>query len=71
MEEDRAETNLGQSANADLHEPKVEKPKQPRKRFVGRRTADQAANANGTKEVIEESGAIQGLSIDLAKCNRS
>lgn len=59
MEEDRAETNIGQAVNSELHEPTVEKPKQPKKRFVGRRTAEQAKKVIGANGIIEESGTIQ------------
>ena len=70
MEEDRAETNVGQAVNAELHEPK-EKPKQPKKRFVGRRTVEQAEKVNGANGIIEENGAIQGRSRALAECELS
>lgn len=61
MEEDRAETNLGESANFEELLPKEEKPKQPKKRFVGRKTADNAGKTNGDAAgTIEISGAIQG-----------
>ncbi|KAL8829572.1 MAG: hypothetical protein Q9191_001949 [Dirinaria sp. TL-2023a] len=59
MEEDRAETSLGQAVDAELDEPKEQKPKQPKKRFVGRRTAERAEKVNSTNGIIEESGAIQ------------
>ncbi len=62
MEKDRAETNLGGSINFEESLPTEEQPKQPKKRFVGRKTADNAGktslDAAGT---IENSGAIQGM----------
>lgn len=62
MEEDRAETNLGNSVNADLAIPGEEKRKQPKRRFIGRKTAEKAENSNGgLNGTIEDSGAIQGI----------
>lgn len=58
MEEDRAQANLGADP---LDPPLIEKPKQPKKRFVGRRNAEKAEtrlDANGT---IKDSGAVQGI----------
>ncbi|KAL8690376.1 MAG: hypothetical protein Q9218_004171 [Villophora microphyllina] len=61
MEEDRAESNVGSAINAEQHEEKKqEAPKQPAKRFVGRKTA--AARAESKTEVnghIEDDKAIQ------------
>ena len=61
MEDDRAQVDLGIAADieAQAPEPVV---RQPKKRFVGRRTAAQAAaskNENGSGS-IEGAGAIQG-----------
>ena len=63
MEEDRIATNLGPD-EADA----ASTPKQPKRRFVGKRAAEIAASAtartpNGS---IEESTAIQGVK-DLPK----
>ncbi|KAH8906619.1 diphthamide biosynthesis protein 1 [Coniochaeta sp. PMI_546] len=58
MEDDRAQVDLGIAA--DIEEAHAAEPvqKQPKKRFVGRRTADASArNAGNTS--IEDSGAIQ------------
>lgn len=60
MEEDRAQTDLGIAADIEeAHAPPPAEPavKQPRKRFVGRRTA--ARNA-GTELAEGDAGAIQG-----------
>ncbi|KAI1281702.1 putative diphthamide synthesis protein-domain-containing protein [Xylaria sp. FL0933] len=61
MEEDRAQTDLGIAADTEeAHTPPPPEPavKQPRKRFVGRRTA--AAARNGGAERTEgDAGAIQ------------
>ncbi|MCJ1350080.1 MAG: Diphthamide biosynthesis protein 1 [Icmadophila ericetorum] len=58
MEEDRAETNLGQAV--DIEAPAKEVARQPKKRFIGRRAAaEKAADNVGSKNTIEESGAIQ------------
>ncbi|KAL1883910.1 Diphthamide biosynthesis protein 1 [Diaporthe australafricana] len=61
MEDDRAETDLGIAA--DIEEAQAPEPvaRQPKKRFVGRRTAAEASaskNGNGAGS-IEDSGAIQ------------
>jgi 2-(3-amino-3-carboxypropyl)histidine synthase len=62
MEADRAETDLGIAA--DIEEAQAPEPvtRQPKKRFVGRRTAAEAAaskNGNGSGS-IEDAGAVQG-----------
>ncbi|KAF2873086.1 putative diphthamide synthesis protein-domain-containing protein [Massariosphaeria phaeospora] len=60
MEEDRAATNLGPSAEDGIPEEPITAPKQPKRRFVGRKTVDNSSgepkdpNAN-----IEDSSAIQ------------
>lgn len=62
MEEDRIATNLGPETNGDVQSEVVVPTKQPKRRFVGRRTADQAAaQSNGANGSIEDSGAIQGV----------
>lgn len=58
MENDRAETNLGV---ADIQAEEVSQPRQPKKRFVGRRQAAENAAKNGASLGIEDSGAIQGM----------
>ncbi len=64
MEEDRAETNLGDSVNGELTISGESKPKQPKKRFVGRKTEEKAEKAEkfngGLNDTIENSGVIQG-----------
>ncbi len=65
MEEDRAEINLGDSVDGGLAISEESKPKQPKKRFVGRKTAEKSENVEksngGLNGTIEDSGAIQGL----------
>jgi 2-(3-amino-3-carboxypropyl)histidine synthase len=62
MEDDRAATNLGPEADQGMPEEAVPVQKQPRRRFVGRKTAektsDQQADPNAN---IEDSSAIQGV----------
>jgi len=61
MEEDRIATNLGPDLPSELNGEQSPVPKQPKKRFVGRRTAAEAAGSKATpNESIEDSGAIQG-----------
>lgn len=62
MEEDRAATNIGPDVDEGIIEEPVAVPKQPKRRFVGRRTTEKSGeqqvdpNAN-----IEDSSAIQGV----------
>ena len=62
MEEDRLETNLGPTADQDLlPEPEVVA-KQPKRRFVGRKAADELAQKAGSSKTndVESSSSIQG-----------
>ena len=61
MEEDRAQANLGGGFEADLDVSLVEKPKQPKRRFVGRRNAEKAEKQPNVNGSIEDSGAVQGI----------
>lgn len=62
MEEDRLATNLGPDCDEGIVEEPAPVPKQPKRRFVGRKTAEKSSeqpadpNAN-----IEDSSAIQGV----------
>jgi 2-(3-amino-3-carboxypropyl)histidine synthase len=60
MEDDRVQVDLGIAAEIEekqIHENAV---KQPKKRFVGRRAATEAAKSSPGTTSIEDSGAIQG-----------
>jgi 2-(3-amino-3-carboxypropyl)histidine synthase len=62
MEEDRAATNLGPDIEEEILEEPVEVPKQPKRRFVGRKTT--AKDTNEPKDpnaTIEDTSAIQGV----------
>jgi 2-(3-amino-3-carboxypropyl)histidine synthase len=65
MEADRAEADLGiaadiEEAQAPAPEPQPQQTlKQPKKRFVGRRTAAQAAGQDAGASATAEAGAIQ------------
>ena len=61
MEEDRAATNLGPTAEDNFNSEVPAAPKQPKKRFVGRKTAERAAGKTDPNANIEDSGAIQGM----------
>jgi 2-(3-amino-3-carboxypropyl)histidine synthase len=61
MEEDRIATNLGPETNGEVETEVTAPAKQPKRRFVGRRTADQAAQSSGANGSIEDSGAMQGV----------
>ena len=58
MEDDRAETDLGIAA--DIEKTDESSKRQPKKRFVGRRQAAEAALKNGANSNVEDSGAVQG-----------
>lgn len=67
MEEDRSATNLGPEIDEGIVEEPAAVPKQPKRRFVGRKTTEKSGeqpvdpNAN-----IEDSSAIQGVRCPLA-----
>lgn len=59
MEEDRAQGNLGIAA--DIEERADAAQRQPKKRFVGRKQAAEAALRNAPTEAGEDDGTIQGM----------
>jgi len=61
MEDDRAQVDLGVAVDVEntLEEPVAQR--QPKKRFVGRKQAAEAAARNGNNATPGDSGAIQGL----------
>jgi 2-(3-amino-3-carboxypropyl)histidine synthase len=59
MEDDRAATNLGPSAEDGMNEEPTVVPRQPKRRFVGRKAAEKVAG--NPNENIEDSSAIQGV----------
>lgn len=62
MEDDRAQVDLGIAADIEQQQTPEPVVRQPKKRFVGRRTAAQAAalkTGEGSAS-IEDAGAIQG-----------
>lgn len=61
MEDDRAQVDLGVAVDVEntLEEPVAQR--QPKKRFVGRKQAAEAAARNGNNATSGDSGAIQGL----------
>jgi 2-(3-amino-3-carboxypropyl)histidine synthase len=62
MEEDRAATKLGPSTEDGIPEEPTPVQRQPKRRFVGRRTAEKAADAPKDPNAnIEDSSAIQGV----------
>lgn len=78
MEDDRAATNLGPEVEEGISEEPVTVQKQPKRRFVGRRTADKTGQPQPTdpNANIEDSSAIQGvrrlgkiLSLDTVNTN--
>jgi hypothetical protein len=63
MEDDRAATNLGPSTEDGMTEEPAQVPRQPKRRFVGRKTAEVAGRPAPTdpNANIEDSSAIQGV----------
>jgi hypothetical protein len=62
MEDDRAATNLGPEVDEGISEEPTVAPKQPRRRFVGRKTAEKAGELQADPNAnIEDSSAIQGV----------
>ncbi|KAF1997865.1 Diphthamide biosynthesis protein 1 [Amniculicola lignicola CBS 123094] len=59
MEEDRAATNLGPSTEDGIVEEPVPVQRQPKRRFVGRKTTDKPAASVDPNANIEDSSAIQ------------
>ncbi|RYP62602.1 hypothetical protein DL771_009645 [Monosporascus sp. 5C6A] len=59
MEEDRAQTDLGIAADIEEAQSPPPVQKQPKKRFIGRRAATNAAKKSNGTGSLEESGAVQ------------
>ena len=61
MESDRLETNLGPTAEYDVIPEIQPETKQPRRRFVGRRTAQQLNEEQGKQDVgdVEAGTSLQ------------
>lgn len=60
MEDDRVQVDLGIAAEIEEKQIQENVVKQPKKRFVGRRAAVEAAKSGPGTTSIEDSGAIQG-----------
>jgi 2-(3-amino-3-carboxypropyl)histidine synthase len=63
MEDDRVLVDLGVAADIEEKHILENAVKQPKKRFVGRRAAAEAAKSGSAAAAIEDSGAIQGIII--------
>ncbi len=64
MEEDRAEADVGPVIDPVVPGAKQETPKQPSRRFVGRKTVAVSAHKRAeTNGHIESSTAVQGFSV--------
>lgn len=59
MEDDRAQVDLGIAANIEEKQEEAAQ-RQPKKRFVGRKAATEAASRNGANSNVEDTGAVQG-----------
>lgn len=61
MEDDRAQVDLGVAVDIEEQiEEAAAAQRQPKKRFVGRRQAAEAALKNEANGLVEDSGAVQG-----------
>ena len=60
MEDDRVQVDLGIAAEIEEKHIQENAIKQPKRRFVGRRTAAGATKPSSGAASIEDSGAIQG-----------
>lgn len=61
MEADREQANLEPGISTDISADTVPSPRQPKRRFIGRRAAAERAAAKGDTGLgIEDSGAVQG-----------
>lgn len=61
MDGDRSQANVEKFATTELPPRGEEKPREPKKRFVGRRTvAESASSKNDLSGTIEETGVVQG-----------
>jgi 2-(3-amino-3-carboxypropyl)histidine synthase len=65
MEEDRAATNLGPDIDSEAAPREASPPKVPRKRFIGRRAAEERAAAKaaegGDQDGVAGSNAVAGM----------
>jgi hypothetical protein len=64
MEDDRAQVDLGVAVDVEERLEEAAVQRQPKKRFVGRRTAE-AASSSGTIGNQEHNGAIEGKMISF------
>jgi hypothetical protein len=62
MEDDRAQVDLGIAADIEETQEEAAALRQPKKRFVGRRQAAEAASRNGANMSVEDSGAVTSIS---------
>lgn len=62
MEDDRAQVDLGIAVDIEERQEEAATQRQPKKRFVGRRQAAEAASRNGTNTSVEDSGAVTSTS---------
>lgn len=61
MEDDRAQVDLGVAVDIEERLEEAAVQRQPKKRFVGRRQAAEAASKNGPNTSVEDNGTIQGM----------
>jgi hypothetical protein len=66
MEGHSEQIDLGATAEAEERQNQENTVKQPKKRFVGRRAAAEAAKSSSGAAAIEDSGAIQGTGCSVS-----
>ena len=72
MEDDRAQVDLGKAVDTEMDLEIREKPKQPKKRFIGRKAAAEIAESRSqSTRTIEDSDAIQGMSCPTCSSEQS
>jgi hypothetical protein len=60
MEDDRLQVDVGMAVDIEEKQEETAAQRQPKKRFVGRRQAAEAASRNGSNGNVEDANAIQG-----------
>ena len=61
MDEKRIQASVKNDATPELSTRVAEKPREPRKRFVGRRTAaERVSTKSDSNSTIEETGVVKG-----------
>jgi 2-(3-amino-3-carboxypropyl)histidine synthase len=71
MEDDRIQVDLGIAAEIEEKHIQETVLKQPKKRFVGKRAAAEAAKSGSSTPSIEDGGVVQGVPPRAGCCHAS